>query len=135
MQALPNIALFGEKDFQQLRLIQQMTADLDVPIGILGVPTVREGDGLAMSSRNVKLSADERARAPAMHAALQRCADRIEAGERLVPSVAAARAEIEAAGFVLDYVEARLVDTLQRLASTMWGRPASSPPHGWGRPG
>lgn len=113
MQALPNIALFGEKDFQQLKLIQRMTIDLDVPIAILGVPTVREADGLAMSSRNANLDADERARAPALHAALKRCAEAIEAGERLVPSVDAARAAIEAAGFVVDYVEARLVGTLQ----------------------
>ncbi len=113
MQALPNIALFGEKDYQQLKMIQRMTTDLDVPIGILGVPIMRETDGLAMSSRNVNLDADERARAPAMYRALARCAAAIEAGERLVSSVAAARAAIEAAGFVVDYVEARLVDTLQ----------------------
>ena len=113
MQALPNIALFGDKDFQQLKMIQRMTTDLDVPIGILGVPIVREADGLAMSSRNVNLDRDERARAPAMHAALKRCAEAIERGERLNPSVATARAAIEAAGFVVDYVEARLVDTLQ----------------------
>ncbi len=113
MQALPNIALFGEKDYQQLKMIQRMTTDLDVPIGILGVPIMRETDGLAMSSRNVNLDADERARAPAMYRALARCAAAIEAGERLLPSVAAARAAIEAAGFVVDYVEARLVDTLQ----------------------
>ena len=113
MQALPNIALFGEKDYQQLKVIERMALDLDIPIGIVGVPIVREADGLAMSSRNVNLDADERARAPAMHAALARCAESIEAGERLVPSVAAARATIEAAGFVVDYVEARLVDTLE----------------------
>ena len=110
MQALPNMALFGEKDFQQLKVIERLALDLDIPIGIVGVPTVREADGLAMSSRNVKLSADERARAPALHAALKRCAEAIEAGERLIPSVSAARASIEAAGFVVDYVEARLED-------------------------
>lgn len=113
MQALPNIALFGEKDFQQLKVIERLALDLDIPIGIVGVPIVRQADGLAMSSRNANLTADERARAPAMHAALKRCAKAIEAGERLNPSVAAARAAIEAAGFVVDYVEVRL-DTLQR---------------------
>ena len=116
MQALPNVALFGEKDYQQLKMIQRMAVDLDVPIGILGVPTVREADGLAMSSRNVRLSREERACAPMLHQALARCAAAIAAGAPVAGSVAAATATLGAAGFSVDYVEARDADTLAPLA-------------------
>lgn len=90
----PSRAFFGEKDFQQLRLIRDMVAALHVPIEIVPVPTVREADGLAMSSRNLRLSPAARALAPQLH-------------QQLVSAVdcAAARQALEAAGFVVDYVE------------------------------
>ena len=115
MQALPNIALFGEKDWQQLKMIQRMTLDLDVPIGILGVPTVREGDRLAMSSRNVRLTPQERAAAPTLHATLARCAAALAAGAQVEEATSAARRSLEAAGFAVDYVEARHAETLAPL--------------------
>jgi pantoate--beta-alanine ligase len=89
-------AYFGEKDFQQLMLIQGMCAAFFVPTKIIGCSTVREADGLAMSSRNARLSPAERARAPQFYAALIS-----------TPTATAARAQLEAAGFVVDYVEDR----------------------------
>lgn len=78
----PCHAYFGEKDWQQLAVVRRMVADLDVPVTVVGCPTVRESDGLAMSSRNVYLTAPQRAAAPALHRALQEGAAAIEAGER-----------------------------------------------------
>ncbi len=112
LQAAPDIALFGEKDFQQLRVIERVVLDLDVPVRILGVPTVRDADGLALSSRNAYLDANERRRAPALHAALAAAVVATERGEPIAGSVDAARRAIAAAGFVVDYVEARRADTL-----------------------
>ena len=78
----PDIATFGEKDAQQLRIIERMVSDLNVPVKIVRVPTVREADGLAMSSRNRYLSAEERTHAPRIRAAIQEIADAISRGER-----------------------------------------------------
>jgi pantoate--beta-alanine ligase len=111
-QCAPDLAVFGEKDFQQLAVIRRMTRDLDLPVEIVGAPTVREGDGLALSSRNVYLSASERARAPALQAALQDCAARLQAGGRADAVLAQGRAAIETAGFALDYLELRDADGL-----------------------
>ena len=83
----PQRAYFGEKDMQQLAVIRRMVADLNVPVTIVGVPTVRESDGLAMSSRNKYLSTEERRAAPALYRALSAAADRIRAGERQVAKV------------------------------------------------
>jgi pantoate--beta-alanine ligase len=76
-QCAPDFAMFGEKDYQQLKVVTRMAKDLDLPVKIVGVPTVREQDGLALSSRNAYLSASERAAAPTLHQVLEECARRI----------------------------------------------------------
>ena len=119
LQAAPDVALFGEKDFQQLRVIERVALDLDVPTRILGVPTVRDEHGLALSSRNVYLTADERRRAPLLHAALSTAAVAIERGESVEASVEAARRAILAAGFAVDYVEGRHSSTLAPFTSAL----------------
>ncbi len=98
-----------------------MARDLDMEAKILGAPTVRETDGLALSSRNVYLSRQEREAAPALYAALARCAAELRAGAPVAKSVAAARASVEAAGFVVDYIEARDAETLAPLGSIAGG--------------
>jgi len=121
LQCRPDIAIFGEKDYQQLKVITTFAADLDLPIKILGAPIVRESDGLAMSSRNAHLSAAERAVAPSLHRALTDCADQIARGARLDRVIEQGRAAIERAGFVLDYLEARNADTLRPIGSARDG--------------
>ncbi len=111
-QAQADIAVFGEKDYQQLLVIRVMARDLDIPTRILGSATRREPDGLAMSSRNVYLSASDRARAPALYRALADAARRIDGGETIGHAIAEARAAVGAAGFELDYLEARHAETL-----------------------
>jgi pantoate--beta-alanine ligase len=108
----PDLALFGEKDLQQLLVIRRMVGDLDLPIGIVGVPTVRESDGLAMSSRNGYLSADERARAPVVYRALGAAAQDLIAGRGVAEVEARALATIAAAGLRPDYVSVRRADDL-----------------------
>ena len=76
-QVMPDIAVFGEKDYQQLKVVTRMARDLDLPVRVIGAATVREPDGLAMSSRNVYLTADERAAAPVLHRVLRLCAQKI----------------------------------------------------------
>lgn len=112
IQAQPDVAIFGQKDFQQLAVIRAMARDLDLPVEIIGAPTMRESDGLAMSSRNVYLSAAERAAAPTLHATLQACARAIARGAAYEPTLADGRAQIKAAGFQLDYLELRDAATL-----------------------
>lgn len=110
----PDVALFGEKDWQQLMVIRRLVADLDFPVQIVGVPTVREPDGLAMSSRNGYLTAEERAIAPVLYAALTVCAERLRAGERDHDRLAnEAKARLAAAGFRPDYFEIRRARDLQ----------------------
>lgn len=110
----PNIALFGEKDWQQLLVIRRMVADLDFPVEIIGIPTVREADGLAMSSRNGYLSAEERAIAPALYQTLIATAERLRAGERDYESLSKqAKNQLSTAGFRPDYFEIRRADDLQ----------------------
>ena len=121
IQSMPDIALFGEKDYQQLQVISRLARDLDLPVEVVGVPTVREADGLALSSRNVYLSATERAAAPALYRALTAAAFRIAREATTADAVEEARAAIVAAGFELDYVEARHAETLAPIASSMEG--------------
>ena len=116
-QCQPDVAIFGEKDFQQLRVIAQIARDLDFEAEIIGAPTVREKDGLALSSRNVYLSPEERKAAPALHAALIRCAAELRAGAPVAMAVAAAQENARAAGFAVDYIEARDADSLAPVAS------------------
>ena len=115
-QAQADVAVFGEKDYQQLLVIQRLARDLDIATEIIGAPTLREADGLAMSSRNVYLSKAGRAAAPALHRALNEAARKIGAGEAIEAALARASAELTEAGFVVDYVEARHAKTLARIA-------------------
>ena len=112
LQVAPDFAIFGEKDFQQLKVVTAMARDLDIPVKVIGLPTVREKDGLALSSRNAYLSPEERQIAPTLQRALQDCARHIKDGRPIVDALAVGRAQIERAGFVLDYLEARNANTL-----------------------
>jgi pantoate--beta-alanine ligase len=120
-QCAPDIAVFGEKDFQQLKVITRLAQDLDLPVKIVGAPIVREPDGLALSSRNVYLSADERAAAPTLYRVLKDCAAAIAHGERIARVLDNGGRAIERAGFVLDYLEARHAETLGRAESAQDG--------------
>jgi pantoate--beta-alanine ligase len=116
-------AYFGEKDFQQLQVVRRLVADLDIPVDIIPCPTVREADGLAMSSRNVRLSAEDRAVAPRLAAILTRTAEALAGGAAAAPLLAAATADILAAGFSeVEYLELRAEDGLSPLEQT--DRPA-----------
>ncbi|HVZ00660.1 MAG TPA: pantoate--beta-alanine ligase [Dongiaceae bacterium] len=117
-QVEPDLACFGEKDFQQLQVIRRMTRDLDLPIEIVGVPTVREPDGLAMSSRNRNLSAAERGIAARLPDILGRAIQRLADGGRAAPVLEDARAALRNAGFDrIDYVELCDGETLHPLAA------------------
>jgi pantoate--beta-alanine ligase len=113
-QCRPDYAMFGEKDYQQLKTVTRMAADLDLKVEVVGVPTVREKDGLALSSRNAYLDPHERAVAPSLHRVLRECAARIAAGEAIARVVAEGWNAIEATGFAVDYLEARNAETLAR---------------------
>jgi pantoate--beta-alanine ligase len=117
VQCVPDFAMFGEKDYQQLRVVEQMTRDLDLPTRIIAVPTAREKDGLALSSRNLYLSAREREQAPVLYRMLTECAQKLLRDEKLKAVLRAGAAGLERAGFSLDYLEARHVHTLQRVGS------------------
>jgi pantoate--beta-alanine ligase len=120
-QAAPDIAVFGEKDYQQLKVVTRMARDLDLPLRVIGAPTVREKDGLAMSSRNVYLSPGERAAAPTLHRVLTLCAKKIAEGHSIATILSEGREAITRAGFALDYLEARHAETLAPLASAKDG--------------
>jgi pantoate--beta-alanine ligase len=108
LQTCADIALFGEKDFQQLHVVRCMARDLDIPIEIIGCPTVREPDGLALSSRNVRLSATERAIAPELAAILNATAEKLSADVEAAPVLEAVKTSIMAAGFrEVEYLELR----------------------------
>ena len=120
-QCRPDFALFGEKDFQQLKVVTRMAKELDLPVRVIGIPTVREPDGLALSSRNAYLSAEERAAAPTLYRVLSGCAAKISAGAPIARTLDDGRTEIAAAGFALDYLEARHAETLAPVASAKEG--------------
>jgi pantoate--beta-alanine ligase len=115
--ALPDTAIFGEKDYQQLLVIRRLVRDLALPIKIVGGRTVREKDGLALSSRNVYLTPDERKAAPTLYRTLQGSAAAIAGGGLLAEIMARGKAAIERAGFKIDYFEARHAETLVPIAS------------------
>jgi pantoate--beta-alanine ligase len=123
LQARPDVAVFGEKDYQQLLVVRHLVRDLDIPVDIVGVPIVRECDGLAMSSRNAYLSPAERAIAPQIHRILLDVAGRLAKGGDIAAEEARGRADLLAAGFSsVDYLEVRDAETLVPPASL--GRPA-----------
>ncbi|MGE0115048.1 MAG: pantoate--beta-alanine ligase [Steroidobacteraceae bacterium] len=110
----PDVALFGEKDYQQLAIIKRMAIDLCMPLQVIGVPTVRDSDGLAMSSRNRYLSAEQRRLAPHIYAILSAVEQQLLQGERDFPALEQAAAEqLKQAGFAPDYVSIRDAYTLQ----------------------
>jgi pantoate--beta-alanine ligase len=116
-QCRPDFAIFGEKDFQQLRVVTQMAGDLDLGVKVIGSRTVRERDGVAMSSRNVYLSPEERPAAPALYRAMKESAARLRAGGDVEAAVAGGSELIVGAGFTLDYFEVRHAETLAPIAS------------------
>ncbi|HVI30754.1 pantoate--beta-alanine ligase [Phenylobacterium sp.] len=115
-QCAPDVAVFGEKDYQQLQVIRRLVRDLDLPVEIVGGPTARAEDGLALSSRNAYLSPQERAIAGRLNVILREAVNRLKAGEAVAPVEADALAALTAAGFQqVDYVEVRDADDLARL--------------------
>ncbi len=117
LQTGADLAFFGEKDFQQLQVVKRMVRDLDIPVEIVPCPTVREADGLAMSSRNVRLSAQARSTAAALPAVLFAAAERLSSGDAAEPVLADARAAIAAAGFgELEYLELHAESDLTPLS-------------------
>ena len=112
-QAGAQRAYFGEKDFQQLQVVRRMARDLDIPIEVVGVPTVREPDGLAMSSRNVYLSGEQRTKAPILYRVIRQVARAVAGGVGATDATKAGRQELEAARFGrVDYLEVRDAETL-----------------------
>ncbi len=113
LQTLPDCAVFGEKDYQQLCVVKKLCRDLDIPIEIIGAPTVRDADGLAMSSRNAYLTPTELAVARQLNRILRHAAQAVQSGASEQETLEKARQKILAAGFgAVDYVEARESDTL-----------------------
>ena len=118
-QVLPDIAIFGEKDYQQLCVIRQMVRDLDLPLQIVGAETIREADGLAMSSRNRYLTPDERAKAVTIHRVISSVATAAAKGQDTSAVVAAGRKRLTQAGFAkIDYLEVRDAQTLAPLEAS-----------------
>ncbi len=119
LQSLPDIAIFGEKDYQQLLVIKQLVRDLNFPIAIVPAPIVREADGLAMSSRNVYLDAEERAIAPQLYAVLVDMAQDLAAGRAVEETVDKGVGRLESVGFRVDYLEVRDAELLMPTGSTV----------------
>ena len=110
----PNYAFFGEKDYQQLAVIRQFVRDLNIPLEVIGVPIVRAADGLALSSRNGYLSAEQRQIAPTIYQSLKAAEQALQQGESLSQVLANIKTTLTTAGFVVDYVEARTTE-LQKI--------------------
>lgn len=106
-QAMPDLALFGEKDYQQLQVVKRMALDLDLPVRIVGAPTVREPDGLALSSRNVYLTADQRRTAATLPAVLRDAVAVLRTGATAADVLGRGRLALDDAGFLVDYLDLR----------------------------
>ena len=118
LQTLPDVALFGEKDYQQLCLIKRLAIDLNIPVRILGVPTARESDGLALSSRNQYLSEEERTIAPAIYRVLTDVAAQVRGRVSVATLLEGARVQLLEAGFSsIEYLELRAEETLAPLSA------------------
>ncbi|MCK0172036.1 pantoate--beta-alanine ligase [Aliiroseovarius sp. S1123] len=114
LQSRADVACFGQKDYQQMLLVRRLSEDLDIETEVIACPTVREDDGLAMSSRNVRLTAEERAIAPALKAEMDRAAEAIRRGAEPRVVLDSAKAQIERAGYrTVEYLELRDAETLQ----------------------
>lgn len=116
-QCRPDVALFGQKDYQQLKVVTRMALDLDLGVKVIGMTTVRERDGLAMSSRNVYLTPADRQTATVIYRVIKDSKKRLRAGDDLAAVMAAGTQTIAAAGFKVDYFEARHAETLAPLTS------------------
>ena len=114
-QCAPDVAVFGEKDYQQFKVIARLATDLDLPVKIVGAPIVRERSGLAMSSRNAYLTDAQRGVAATLHRVLKDCARRIANKEHLARVLDEGANEIESVGFTVDYLEARHADSLAKV--------------------
>jgi pantoate--beta-alanine ligase len=112
IQSGANYAMFGEKDYQQLQVVTRMAKDLNIPISVIGVPTVRDEDGMAMSSRNRFLSKTERSQASAIYKSLAQAAEKIRGGGNPQSATRAASRSLTTLGFKVDYVAARNAETL-----------------------
>ncbi len=120
LQVMPDVAVFGEKDFQQLQVIKRLVADLNLPVEIVGGPTVREADGLAMSSRNLYLSAEQRRTAGLFNKILGAIADQLAMGAPIAPTLTAGRQSLLRSGFdTVDYLELRHADGLAPVKAAM----------------
>ena len=118
LQALPDMAFFGEKDFQQLQVIRRLARDLDIPVEIVGVPSVREADGLAMSSRNRYLTAAQRKIASHLPALMRDLAENLRDGKPVADRLADGKQRLLAAGFdKVDYLELCDADLVQPIAA------------------
>ena len=123
-QVQPDLAVFGEKDYQQLLVIRRLARDLDLPVDIVGAETSRDGDGLALSSRNAYLSPAERERAGRLNVILAELAREIRSGQPLEPAQMAARERAEAVFDSVDYIEVRDADTLEPIVAERVSGPA-----------
>jgi pantoate--beta-alanine ligase len=116
LESAPDVAVFGEKDYQQLLVVRRLVRDLDIPVDILAGPIVREPDGLALSSRNAYLSPEERKIAPLLYRTIQETAQELQDGGGADDAAEAARFKLDASGFRADYVAVRDPETLRPLA-------------------